>query len=67
MGHRLVVFGAAEEIREMTGHKRSDEEEAEEEQFMSRLRAMFPEAEFNTLWADGKSMTMEQAIQLALG
>ena len=33
---------------------------------MSRLRAMLPEAEFNALWAEGKSMTMEQAIQLAL-
>ena len=34
------LFGAAEAIREMTGHKRTDEEEAEEAQFMSRLRAM---------------------------
>jgi len=24
------------------------------------------EAEFNALWAEGKSMTMEQAIKLAL-
>jgi len=28
---------------------------------------MLAEAEFNMLWAEGKSMTMEQAIQLALG
>jgi predicted ATPase len=61
------LFGAAEAIREVTGHKPTDEEESEEAQFMSRLRAMLPEAEFNTLWAEGKSMTMEQAIQLALG
>ena len=61
------LFAAAEAIRELTGHKRTDEEEAEEAQFMSRLRAMLPEAEFNALWAEGKSMTMEQAIQLALG
>jgi tetratricopeptide (TPR) repeat protein len=61
------LFAAAEAIRELTGHKRSDEEEAEEAQFMSRLRVMLPEAEFNTLWAKGKSMTMEQAIELALG
>jgi hypothetical protein len=27
---------------------------------------MLPEAEFNAFWAEGKSMTMEQAIQLAL-
>ncbi len=66
------LFGAAEAIRESTGHKRTDEEEAEEAQFMSRLRAMLPakypqgEAEFNALWVEGKSMTMEQAIQLAL-
>ena len=60
------LFGAAEAIRELTGYKRTDEEEAEEAQFMSRLRAMLPEAEFNMLWAEGKSMTMEQAIQLAL-
>jgi hypothetical protein len=60
------LFGAAEAIREATGHKPTDEEAAEEAQFISRLRAMLPEAEFNALWAEGKSMTMEQAIQLAL-
>jgi len=68
----VKLFAAAEAIRELTGHKRSDEEEAEETQFMSRLRAILPakypqgEAEFNALWVEGKSMTMEQAIQLAL-
>lgn len=61
------LFGAADAIREVTGHKPTDEEQAEEAQFISRLRAMLTETEFNTLWAEGKSMTMEQAIQLALG
>jgi tetratricopeptide (TPR) repeat protein len=60
------LFATAETIRELTGHKRTDEEEAEEAHFMGQLRAMLPEAEFNALWAEGKSMTMEQAIQLAL-
>ena len=60
------LFGAAEAIREVTGHKRTDEEEAEEAQFMSQLRSMLPAAEFNALWAEGKSMTMEQAIRFAL-
>jgi tetratricopeptide (TPR) repeat protein len=59
------LFGAAEAIREVTGHKRTDEEEAEEAQFISRLHAMLSETEFNALWAEGKSMTMEQAVQLA--
>lgn len=60
------LFGAAEAIREMTGHKPTDEEQAEETQSISRLRSMLPEVEFNALWAEGKSLTMEQAIQLAL-
>lgn len=60
------LFGAADAIREVTGHKRTDEEEVEETQFITRLHAMLPDAEFKTLWAEGKSMTMEQAIQLAL-
>jgi len=60
------LFAAAEAIREVTGHKWTDEEEAEETQFRSRLRAMLSETEFNALWVEGKSMTMEQAIQLAL-
>lgn len=61
------LFGAADAIREATGHKPTDEEQAEEAQFITRLHAMLSDTEFNILWAEGKSMTMEQAIQLALG
>jgi hypothetical protein len=60
------LFGAADALREVTGHKPTDEEQAEEAQSISRLHAMLPEAEFNALWGAGRSMTMEQAIQLAL-
>ncbi len=60
------LFGAADAIREETGHKPTDEEQTEEAQFISRLRSILPEVEFNALWAEGKSMTMEQAIQFAL-
>jgi tetratricopeptide (TPR) repeat protein len=60
------LFAAADALRELTGHKRTDEEETEEAKFMSRLRAMLPAGEFNALWAEGRSMTLEQAIQLAL-
>jgi predicted ATPase/class 3 adenylate cyclase len=60
------LFGAADAIREATGHEPTDEEEAAETQFMSRLHAMLSEAEFTALWAEGRSMTMEQAIQLAV-
>ena len=36
------LFAAADAIRELTGHKPTDEEEAEEAQFMSRLCAIYP-------------------------
>lgn len=63
----VKLFGAADAIREVTGHKPTDEEQAEEAQFISRLHSMLSEADFTALWAEGKSMTMGQAIQLALG
>jgi hypothetical protein len=60
------LFAAAETIRELTGHQRTIEEETEEAQFKSRLRAILPEAEFDSLWAEGKSMSMAQAVEFAL-
>jgi len=45
----------------------SDKERVEYDQFVAQLRGMLSEAEFNALWAEGRSMTMEQAIELALG
>jgi tetratricopeptide (TPR) repeat protein len=59
------LFAAAEALRETTGHKRTDEEEVEFVQFMSRLRLMLSETEFNEFWVEGKSMTMERAVWLA--
>jgi tetratricopeptide (TPR) repeat protein len=64
--HATKLFGAAEALREVTNSLRTDEEQAEHAQSMSQLRSMLPEVEFNTLWAEGRAMTMEQAIQLAL-
>ncbi len=61
------LFGAAEALREKIDSPMTDMERIEYEQSASQLRSMLPDADFNTLWAEGKSMTMEQAIQLALG
>jgi predicted ATPase/class 3 adenylate cyclase len=60
------LFGAADALRETTGHQRTDQEQGEHEQFISRLRSILPEAEFKALWVDGRAMTMEQAIKYAL-
>lgn len=61
-----MLFSAAEALRELTGHKRMDEEEMENAQFMNSLSSMLSEADFKAFWTEGKSMTVEQAIQLAL-
>ncbi|MCE9646443.1 MAG: adenylate/guanylate cyclase domain-containing protein [Chloroflexi bacterium] len=60
------LFSAAESLREKINSPRADYEQAEYEQAMGKLRTMLPEAEFNSLWAEGRSMAMEQAIELAL-
>jgi hypothetical protein len=65
--HKAVrLFSAAEALREKIQSPMTDQERAEYDPYMTQLRAMLPEVEFNALWAEGRSMTMEQAIQLAL-
>jgi predicted ATPase/class 3 adenylate cyclase len=62
----VKLFGAAEALRESIQSPMTDYEQVEYNQSVTRLRAMLPEAELNTLWAQGRSMTMEQAIAYAL-
>ncbi len=64
--HAIKLFSAAEALRERIQAPRVDHEQAEYEQSIAQLHAMLPEVEFNALWAEGRSMTMEQAIQLGL-
>jgi len=44
----------------------TDQERVEYDQSVTQLRAMLTEMEFNALWAEGRAMMMEQAIQFAL-
>jgi tetratricopeptide (TPR) repeat protein len=60
------LISAAEALRERINSPRTDYEQVEHDQSIAQLRDMLPEAEFKRLWAEGRSMTMEQAIQLAL-
>ena len=62
------LFGAAEALREKAQAPMTDYERPEYDQSIDQLRAtIVPEAEFNALWAEGRAMTMDQAIQFALG
>jgi tetratricopeptide (TPR) repeat protein len=65
--HRAVkLLAAAEALREKAQSPMTDREHHEYDQSVVQLRTMLAETEFNAHWAEGKSMTMEQAIQLAL-
>jgi tetratricopeptide (TPR) repeat protein len=63
----IQLFSAAETLREKIQSPMTDYECVEYDQSLAQLRSMLSETEFNALWAEGRSMTMEQAIQLALG
>ena len=60
------LFSAAEALREKAQSPMVDYEQIEYDQSVAQLRSMLRAAEFRTLWAEGRSMTVEQAIQLAL-
>ena len=62
----IKLFSAAEALREKIESQMTDFEQVEYNQSMAQLRSMLPEAEFNVLWSEGRSMGMERAIELAL-
>jgi predicted ATPase/class 3 adenylate cyclase len=62
----IRLFGAAEALRARINSMMTDNELVEYQQAVAQLRSMLPSAEFNSMWAEGHAMKMEQAIQLAL-
>lgn len=61
-----ILFGAAEGLRDKIQAPMTDYEQVEYDRSIIQLRTMLPETEFNSLWSEGRSMTMEQAIEMAL-
>jgi hypothetical protein len=65
--HRAVkLLGAAEVLREAIDTSMTQVERLEYEQEISSLRERMGETEFKQAWSDGRSMTMEDAIQWAI-
>jgi hypothetical protein len=60
------LLGAAEILRETIGIPMSPIESPEYEREVNDLRANMEEATFAKTWAEGRGMTMEQAIRYAL-
>jgi hypothetical protein len=62
----VKLLGAAEALREKIKIPMSEVEQVEYDREVADLKANMGEREFASLWAEGRSMTMEQAIQFAL-
>ncbi|HKG55073.1 MAG TPA: hypothetical protein VKB04_12495 [Anaerolineales bacterium] len=60
------LFGAAEALRERINAKMADLESIEYNNAVIRIQYLLDEADFNSLWAQGRALTMEQAIRFAL-
>jgi len=62
----IKLLGSAEALREQADSPMTRFERGEYDRSVAQLRAMLPEAEFNALWNEGRALTMEQAVELAL-
>jgi hypothetical protein len=60
------LLGAAEAIRETGNSQMNGREQVEYDQEIARLRSLLTEVDLNTLWAEGRSMTIESANEFAL-
>jgi tetratricopeptide (TPR) repeat protein len=67
-GERAVrLMSAAEALREASSSARTPQERIEYDRELAGLRAGMDEKTFHSLWAEGQSMDMDQAIDLAMG
>ena len=60
------ILGAAEALRETTGVQRAPLGQTDYDQCMGSTRAVLGEPAFAAAWAEGRAMTLEQAIEYAL-
>jgi hypothetical protein len=61
------LLGAAEALREMIQIDMSQLERVEYEREVADLKKNMSEADFNAAWEKGRSMTLDEAVELALG
>jgi ATP/maltotriose-dependent transcriptional regulator MalT len=60
------LFGAAQALREAVGYHHMPEEDALREPYLATTRSRLDEAAWQAAWAEGREMSMEQAIEYAL-
>jgi predicted ATPase/class 3 adenylate cyclase len=62
----IKLLSAAEALRERANSPMTDNECLDYEQAIGELHSRVGDADFGSLWAEGREMRMDQAIQLAL-
>jgi predicted ATPase/class 3 adenylate cyclase len=62
----LKLLGAAEALRERSNSPMTDFERIEYDQMVAHVRSLLDKTDAEALWAEGGSMSMEQAIELVL-
>ncbi len=60
------LIGAAFELREILGWQPSPPDQADYDKYSALTRSALGESAFATTWAEGRAMTLEQAIEYAL-
>jgi tetratricopeptide (TPR) repeat protein len=65
-GRAVKLFAAASALRDKINALRTELEQAEYDRAIAQLHLSLAETVFDPLWAEGRAMTMEEAIQLAL-
>jgi serine/threonine-protein kinase PknK len=60
------LFGVAEALREAVGIEHMPEEDTWREPYLAAARSRLDEASWEEAWAEGRVMSMEQAIEYAL-
>jgi DNA-binding NarL/FixJ family response regulator len=60
------LFGAAERLREAVGDKHTPEEAALQGPYLATARSQLDEVAWQAAWAEGRAMSMEEAIEYAL-
>jgi hypothetical protein len=66
MGRATRLFGAAESLYIPLRFEMSAKERAEHDQSISAARATLGEEAYTAAWEEGKTMTLEQAVEFAL-
>jgi predicted ATPase/class 3 adenylate cyclase len=60
------LLGAADQLREMLGWLPSPPDQADYDECTASTRAALGDSPFSVAWAEGRAMTLEQAIEYAL-